>query len=186
MHLPVKQAATVAAALALLGLGATAQAATTSAGRHAPEAATAARSPVAHRPAGGVRPLPDCAATFAPKVGSARGRTCIRKLSALAARTARVTPFCTAYYYENGPFGSVAWSNGWGVCVSSLGNYTVPFGLDNQASSFETVCPANFYVNAPGTFPGSGAAGNTRGSFPWGAVPNDSLSGIQIVNCRLA
>jgi hypothetical protein len=51
----------------------------------------------------------------------------MRKLSPLAVRPARVTPVCTAYYYQNGPFGSVAWSNGWGVCISSFGNYIEPF-----------------------------------------------------------
>jgi hypothetical protein len=185
MHLPVRQAATVAAALALVGLGAAAHAATTSVAPQTPWTVTAARSPGAQRIAGGVKPLPDCAATFAPKVGSTKGRTCMRKLSAFAARTANVTPVCNAYYYQNGPYGGLAWENGWGVCVAAIGNYTVSFGFDNQASSWDAVCPTNLYVNAPGTFPGSGTNGNTRGNFPWGSVPNDSLSGMQI-NCRLA
>jgi hypothetical protein len=182
MHLVLKHAGAVAAVLTVIGLSAPAQAATTS-----PAPAAAAPAGLAPHLAGGVTPLPDCAETLAPSVGRTAGRVCLRKLPAGAARTAAATTFpCFVEYFQNGPYGSNAWSNGWGICVQHSGNYSVPAQENDQASAFETECEGNFFVNGPGTFPGSGFNGNVRGNFPYGSVPNDSLSGIQVLgNCQI-
>jgi hypothetical protein len=186
MHLVLKQAGAVAAVFTLIGLGATAHAATASATPHAPEAVTAVHSGLMQRTVGAIKPLPGCAETFAPKVGSTMGRVCMKKLPATAAKTAPALFPCYVEYYQNGPYGSNAWSNGWGVCVQNAGNYIVPSAFNDQASAWDSRCPGDFYVNGPGTFPGSGFSGNSSGSFPWDAVPNDSLSSIQVLgNCQI-
>ncbi|HZR53016.1 MAG TPA: hypothetical protein VFB06_26320 [Streptosporangiaceae bacterium] len=176
MHLVLKQAGAVTAAFTLIGLGATAQAGTTAHSGHI------------QRIAGVIKPLPGCAETFAPRVASTEGRVCLKKLPATVAMAPASAPFgCVADYYQNGPYGSTAWENGWGVCDQNTGNYRVPLQFNDQASAWDSSCPGNFSVNAPGTFPGAGFPADSAGNFPWGAVPNDSLSGIQgAADCRIA
>ena len=125
-----------------------------------------------------VRPLPNCADTFVPKAGSNRGRICLATLPASAGGIKRASPQgCDFDYYQNGPYGSQAWANGWRLCVGGgPGNYFVPRSLNDQASSWDSCSNGIFYANQPGTSPSARFPGVAAGDFPWGGVPNDSLS----------
>lgn len=141
-------------------------------------AASAAQSGA--RVAGAVTPLAGCAVTFAPKVGSTAGRVCLVQETA-AMRSAAVTPDsavpgCAFDYYQNGPYGSTAWGNGWGLCVVGAGNYYVPIQYNDQASSWDSCASGIFYGNQPGTSPSASFPANSSGNFPLGSVANDSLS----------
>lgn len=153
-----------------------------------------------------IRPLPGCAVTFTPKVGSTAGRTCAVPLPAsAAARRAAMNPdesACNFDYYQNGPYGSAAWRSGWGECVWGYdlgGTYYVPLtatfqGLgtvpvNDQASSWDSCAGGEFYANQPFTDPAATFPTGSAGNFPWGVppnqVPNDSLSSAFIFsnNC---
>ena len=134
--------------------------------------------PVA-RIANAAAPLPGCAVTFVPQVGSEDGRTCLSP--AAEAGAAAAPQDCSFAYYENGPYGSDDWRNGWGVCViGGPGNYYVSLPRNDKASSWDSCASGTFYANQPGTDPHAGFPANSSGNFPWGAVPNDALSSAYV------
>lgn len=93
------------------------------------------------------------------------------------------TIYCSVIYYQNGPIGSAAWARGWGDCVNETNSHTylVPRFLNDQASSWASCLGSGtFFVNQPYTNPQANYPGLTGANFPWGAVPNDSLSSILI------
>lgn len=145
----------------------------------------AASAPLSTAHVGGaVTPLAGCAVTFAPKVGSTAGRICLVPENA-AMRAAAVKPDaggCAFDYYQNGPYGSTAWADGWAACVvdNSGGDYYVPTSLNDQASSWDSCSAGIFYGNQPGTSPSASFPANSSGNFPRGAVGNDSLSSAYV------
>lgn len=162
-----------------------------------PTAASAVTTPssgIAHL----ITALPGCAVTYAPKARDNKRRVCLTTIAQLEnmARKAglssgrapvkpadAITNGCFFRYYQNGPYGSAAWANGWVACVNDVadnGYYWVPAWLNDQASAFDTCADVYFSVNQPGTAPASFAYADTTGNFPWGSVPNDSLSGALV------
>ena len=127
------------------------------------------------------KPLAGCAVTHFAKADSNRGRTCLQPMTA-AQKTASVRPDwapCAVVYYQNGPYGSDAWEEGWANCVSVAGNTRVPVADNDQASVWVSSCSTGtFYANQPGTSPSATFPAGTHGPFPHGAVPNDSLSSL--------
>lgn len=95
--------------------------------------------------------------------------------------------YATVCYFQNGPFGSNAWANGWGDCVDQYGGnpYYVPRKFNDQASSWDSYGSGTFYANQPYTNPYATYPANGQGNFPLAnpprlPVPNDSLSSIVI------
>ena len=129
----------------------------------------------------GEQALPGCAVTHFAHANSNLGRTCLQPMTA-AQSAAAVRPDsapCALAYYQNGPFGSDAWEEGWADCDSMAGNYRVPASENDQASVWVSSCSTGtFYANQPGTSPSASFPAETHGPFPRGAVPNDSLSSI--------
>ncbi|HEX6344405.1 hypothetical protein [Umezawaea sp.] len=145
--------------------------------------ATGGHAASASAPAGRVEgaavPLAGCEVTFVPDVGSEVGRTCLTP----ATRTgpAVAAEACSFAYYENGPYGSPEWDAGWSVCVTGgPGTHYVPLDLNDQASSWDSCASGTFFAGQPDTDPRQGMPGFSRGNFPWGAVPNDSLSSAYV------
>ncbi len=136
--------------------------------QHAP--ATVARI------AGAANPLPGCAVTFAPDVGSDEGRSCLTPASGTGVQAQS----CAFTYYENGPYGSPDWRNGWSVCVAGWGNYYVPLALNDKASSWDSCATGTFYANQPNTDPRAGFPPDSAGNFPRGGVANDALSSAYV------
>ena len=92
---------------------------------------------------------------------------------------------CFVMYFQNGPFGSTSWANGWGDCVDQYGGnpYYVPRFLNDQASSWDSCYSGGtFYTNQPYTNPQANYPATSYGNFPWGAVANDALSSLHISN----
>jgi hypothetical protein len=130
-----------------------------------------------------VTPLPGCAETFAPRVGDNAGRKCLVRLSASAMQAAAANPDelgCSVDYYQNGPYGSAQQKQGWAVCVRGSGNFAVPLQFNDQASSWDSCAAGVFFVNGINTTPDASFPGNDFGNFPWGHVPNDSLSSLKV------
>jgi len=92
--------------------------------------------------------------------------------------------YASVCYFQNGPFGRGNWFNGWGDCVDQYGGntYYVPRKFNDQASSWISCgSGGTFYVNQPFTTPYATYPAYSGGqNFPWGAVPNDSLSSLYI------
>lgn len=138
----------------------------------------------AARIAHALTPLPGCAVTLTPKVGETAGRVCL--VPETAAMRAAVAPDasvagCQADVYGNGPYGSTAWQNGWGLCLAGgTGNYYIPTAYNDQASSWDSCAGGIFYANQPGTSPSAAFPANSAGNFPLGSVANDSLSSAYI------
>lgn len=125
-----------------------------------------------------IKPLPGCADTFVPRASSTRGLICLRPLAPSSRAAANASPAgCDFDYYQNGPYGSSAWANGWRDCVGGgPGNYSVPRSLNDQASAWDSCSDGIFYANQPGTSPSAAFPSFSAGNFPWGSVRNDSLS----------
>jgi len=125
--------------------------------------------------------LPGCAVTHFAHANSNLGRTCLQPMTA-AQSAAAVRPDsapCALAYYQNGPYGSDAWEEGWADCDSVAGNYRIPLSENDQASVWVSSCSTGtFYAGQPGTSPSASFPAGTHGPFPHGAVPNDSLSSI--------
>lgn len=146
--------------------------------------ATAAAAPAsASRPGHVLTPLPGCLVTLQSKVSDPGSRTCLTPAPAGAPAAASPNAFTCAFdYYQNGPYGSAAWANGWGACaiVTGPSNYYVPRSLNDQASSWDSCASGIFYTNQPGTAPSAGFPAGSHGNFPWGAVANDALSSARV------
>ena len=129
------------------------------------------------RPAPGhaIKPLGGCAVTLAPAVGRDEGRVCLQQAAATASAEA-----CSFAYYENGPWGSQDWHDGWGICVSGQGYGYVPLELNDQASSWDSCSDGFFYANQPNTDPLAYFPAGSIGNFPIGGVPNDALSSFWV------
>lgn len=151
------------------------------------QAGTASAATIPSAKAGHVMTsLPGCAVTSGPKVGSNSGRVCLMTIAQLEKATGSVvkpasviTDGCFFRFYQNGPYGSAAWANGWWHCVNAVaenGDYYVPSWLNDQASAWDSCTDGYFYANQPGTSPGYPFPAGTHGNFPLGPVPNDSLS----------
>jgi hypothetical protein len=157
----IRQIAAVVAGILLLVLGGTVA---------APAALGTAASEIT--------PLANCGATFVPHAGSDAGRVCIQP----STEKDSVTPLaCNVKYYQNGPYGSQAWKDGWGICVSVHNDYYyVPSEYNDQASAWDSCSTGAFYANQPATTPAASYPENGAGDFPRGAVPNDSLSSLYV------
>lgn len=139
--------------------------------------ATAASASAGPAPSGDLPPLPGCAQTWSPKVGDLEHRVCLKKIPANV--TASRSIGCTLTVYENGPYGSAAWARGWILSFCWYGDEWVPIEQNDQASSWKSNCsPGVFYANQPNTHPLASFPEHSTGDFPWGAVPNDSLSSV--------
>ncbi|HEX5288072.1 MAG TPA: hypothetical protein VFX25_04335 [Streptosporangiaceae bacterium] len=136
----------------------------------------------------GEQALPGCAVTHFAHANSNVGRTCLQPMTA-AQSAAAVSPDwgpCALAYYQNGPFGSTDWENGWADCDSVAGNYRVPLSENDQASVWLSFCSTGvFYAGQPGTSPSASFPAENHGPFPRGAVPNDSLSSIFVAKSCL-
>lgn len=132
-----------------------------------------------------LRPLPGCALTLIPKVSQASaGRTCLERARGISTASAELgAPSCAFDYYQNGPYGSAAWDEGWAVCSGNAGgNYFVPKQFNDQASSWDSCGTGIFYANQPGTSPSVAFPNASFGNFPDKTVPNDSLSSATITS----
>jgi hypothetical protein len=163
--------ATLAVALTVLSAPATA------AGPQGPSRAAASPTP-GHV----LKPLSGCALTLVPTVRSDQGRSCLRK-QATTGQAAASLEACSLEYYENGPWGSTDWENGWGICVRGYGNGYVALERNDQASSWDSWCSDGvFYTNQPDTSPAAYFPIYSYGDFPLGDVANDALSSYWIRN----
>jgi hypothetical protein len=140
-------------------------------------AATAAPAAAAPTRSDRLTPLPGCAQTWAPKVGDQEHRVCLRKMPERV--SASKASSCTLEIYQHGPYGSREWERGWVVAFCWYGNEAVPIDQNDDASSWRSFCsPGIFYVHQPDVHPMAAYPENATGDFPWGAVPNDSLSSV--------
>lgn len=129
--------------------------------------------------------LPNCLTTFYPNARNPLDRVCLTPVPASEAKSASPSDTfgpCNFAYYQNGPYLP---SSGWSACalVLSGNDYFVPRSLNDQASSWASCGTGGvFYANQPGTSPSASFPANSHGNFPWGAVPNDSLSSAFVNN----
>ncbi len=130
-----------------------------------------------------ITPLANCLVTFTPHVNNEQERTCLVKATAQTLSPNAVRPGCSMDYYQNGPYGSSAWANGWAECAVGFGTYYVFSSLNDQASAWDSLCDGVFFANQPWTDPGAYFPPNSAGNFPWGGVPNDSLSSFYVYDC---
>jgi hypothetical protein len=127
--------------------------------------------------------LPGCAVTFIPDAGNpTAGVRCLERetgAESAAASSAAAVPFVTLW--QNGPYPP---SSGWGITYEELGLHNLPSNRNDDASSWDSgpnSC-GEFSVNAAGTQPFVNFAPNGHGNFPFGSVPNDSVSGLDLTN----
>lgn len=122
----------------------------------------------------------------AVKLTTASTSTCFDQkgnvTSEVAIRTAQplTNVSCALMLYQNGPF------------VPSSGNFecwttnvapiliNIPSDFNDQASSWGSCPEGTFFVNSNGGGPSAGFGDLRHGNFPFGAVPNDSLSSFSL------
>lgn len=130
--------------------------------------------------------LSHCPGKWLPYHKNSRGKVCVVTVpNGGSSSRPSIQYYYVAYvcYFENGPFGKSSWSNGWGDCVDQYGGnpYYVPRVYNDKASSWDSCVSGTFYVNQPYTTPSANYPADYNGqNFPWGAVPNDSLSSLSI------
>jgi hypothetical protein len=136
-----------------------------------------------------ITPLPNCSVILVrhfTKSASKQQKRCLVHRTGMASPNTTSASSCSVDYYQNGPYGSSAWANGWGICVVGSGSFLVPSAYNDQASSWDSCSGGTFFVNQPFTTPYANFPSNSYGNFPWGSgslvVPNDSLSSLWVAS----
>jgi hypothetical protein len=128
--------------------------------------------------------LPGCAETLAPHAGSGKGLRCLRPAAAAAPRATSALSGTEACIYQNGPYGSRDWQNGWGICYTNVvGGVYLDAGHNDAASSWSVDCTtAWFFTNGVNTTPYAQEPEWTFGNFPI----RDSLGDVLVANDALS
>lgn len=127
-----------------------------------------------------IKPLAGCRVTEVERVATPGARKCLvpdeRGVGAAPVE-------CTIRLYENKPYGSSAWRDGWSLCVRGTGGVPLPADKNDKASSWDTSRSGYFYVNSIGSRPFQyyAAPSNITGNFPFGQIPNDRLSSLTVM-----
>lgn len=122
-------------------------------------------------------PLLHCSVTL--ETATHTKQCLVQETTNKALSTQNSDPGCALMYYQNGPYGSSAMRNGWAICVAGTPGYVpVPKQYNDQASAWDSCSDGYFYKDGANTYPDAYFPAHSSGNFPWGAVPNDSLSYI--------
>jgi hypothetical protein len=168
-----------------LGGAVLATAPASSAATEAPHPTAISRATDPHTaPLPGHYALPGCAETLAPHAGSGKGLRCLRPAATAAPRATSALSEPEACIYQNGPYGSVAWQNGWGICYyNTVGGVYLDAGHNDAASSWSVGCTSVwFFPNRVNSSPYAHEFEDTFGNFPI----RDSLGDVLVANDALS